>query len=181
MTAPPTVCPCGPANDMANLLAKGVSTADGGDDDGSTVLEIDSNSKQPWKVIVVVGCRKETLETVPHPDNTHRPVSRWLQNRVTAATISSPLGTSRTYGDIEESGSWVMTTGGFGLGLFLDPGGRPLGRRTTSIDAPSLLVLNSFLKSASSEVVVRWWETAKRGGGHGGWWRRLEKMVGRDG
>ncbi|KAI3697180.1 hypothetical protein L6452_30002 [Arctium lappa] len=51
--APPTVCPCGPASGMANLLAKGVSTTDGGDDDGSTAAKIDSNSKQPWKVMVV--------------------------------------------------------------------------------------------------------------------------------
>ena len=33
------------------------------------------------------------------------------------------------------SGSRVMKTGG--LGLFLDPGGRPLGRLTTSMVAPS--------------------------------------------
>ncbi|KAI3678129.1 hypothetical protein L6452_37410 [Arctium lappa] len=61
VTVPPTVCPCGQANDMANLLAKGVSTVDGVDDDGSTVAKIDSNLKQSWKVMVMVGCHWNML------------------------------------------------------------------------------------------------------------------------
>lgn len=36
-----------------------------------------------------------------------------------------------------------MITGGFGL--FLEPGGRPRGRRTTSILAPSLAEVEGYL------------------------------------
>lgn len=50
---------------------------------------------------------------------------------------SLPLGTSRKYGLMAGSAaaSRAITTGGFGL--FFDPGCLPLGRRTTSIMAPS--------------------------------------------
>lgn len=150
MTTPPTVCPRGPANDTANLVAgilarKSVTPSLPSRlllvmDDGSMVAEIDSKSKRPLKVmaVLVVGCWNETLETIPEPDNTQRPVVRLLHSRVMAATISDPSETSRTYGDIAGSGSRVTETDGFGL--FLDPGGRPLGRRTTSMDASSLVV-----------------------------------------
>ncbi|KAI3719229.1 hypothetical protein L6452_20124 [Arctium lappa] len=69
VSAPPTVCPCGPASGMANLLVKGVSTTDGGDDDGSTVAKIDSNSKQPWKISVTplqVPSRPTLFLTIAH-------------------------------------------------------------------------------------------------------------------
>lgn len=169
------------------------------EDDGRTVAEMERISNRPWKVTVapgvvdVEGCRSETLETVPEPVKTQRPMLRFRQYRVTASMISVPPGSSRTYGDIDGSGSRVMTMGG--LGLFLDPGGRPLGRLTTSIDAPSLapvvvVVVMSFLiawpvglrlrLSASSEVLLswNWWLVMAKccDGGGGGcvccccWW-----------
>lgn len=48
---------------------------------------------------------------------------------------SDPDGISRTYGDMDGSGSRVMIMGD--LSLFLEPGGRPRGRRRISIEAPS--------------------------------------------
>lgn len=55
--------------------------------------------------------------------------------------MSDPDGTSRMQGAMAGSdGSWVMTMGG--LGLFLEPGGRPLGRREIStVPASSLVVV----------------------------------------
>lgn len=146
-TAPPTICPCGPANDMVKPFAKGAAAVDGVKD-GRTVAEIERISNRPWNVTVapgvVEGCRRETLATVPEPVKTQSPIFRFRQYRATASTISIPPGSSSTYGDIDGSGSRVITIGG--LGLFLDPGGRPLGRLATSIDAPSLtVVLTSFL------------------------------------
>lgn len=156
---------------MVNPFAKG-ATADDRDNDGSTVAEIESISNRPWNVTVapgvVEGCRRETLATVPEPVKTQSPIFRFRQYRATASTISVPPGSSSTYGDIDGSASRVMTMGG--LGLFLDPGGRPLGRLITSMDAPSLpVVLTSFLVgvgviawlglrlrlSASSDVLLR--------------------------
>lgn len=78
-------------------------------------------------------------------------------------------GSSRTYGAMAGSGSRVMITGG--LGLFLEPGGRPRGRLTDSMEAPSL----SFLGSGSSESWNGWVVMACDGGGCWWWWN-LENM-----
>lgn len=54
------------------------------EDDGNTVAEIERMSNRPWKVTVppeeaVVGCRSETLVTVPEPVRMQRPVLRFRQ------------------------------------------------------------------------------------------------------
>ncbi|KAF1863855.1 hypothetical protein Lal_00030972 [Lupinus albus] len=51
------------------------------------------------------------------------------------STTSLPFGSSKMYGLVTGSGSLINTIGD--LGLFLEPGGRPLGLRATSIVAPS--------------------------------------------
>ena len=99
-------------------------------------------SKRPWKVTVAPagaaadGCRSVTFATVPEPVRTQRPVFLRRVNRARDSTTSLPPGISRMYGLIAGSGSRVIMRGG--LGLFLDPGGRPLGRLTTSMVAPSV-------------------------------------------
>lgn len=148
------------------MLVRGV-------DDGNTVAEIDNKSTTPPKVtaVVIVGCRKNTLETLPDPDNTQIPVLYLLQNLVTTPIISDPLATSNTYGDIFvlKSGSLVTKTGG--LRLFFDPGGRPRGFRISSIDAPSLVMVLST--SDDEMVVMGWWVMVDCGGF---WW--LNTVVG---
>lgn len=58
---------------------------------------------------------------------------------------------------MDGSDSRVMKTGG--LGLFLEPGGRPRGRRMASIVAPSLL-LASLLAVVFGVVGLWWWWSA---------------------
>lgn len=139
--------------EMVNPFAKG-AVAEAGVIDESIVAEIESMSNRPWNVTVapgvVEGWRSVTFATEPEPVKTQRPVFLFRQNLVTDSIISAPPGSSSTYGDIEDSLSRVIITGG--LGLFLDPGGRPLGLLTTSIDAPSLL-LGSFLLVVEGVVI----------------------------
>lgn len=96
-------------------------------------------SKRPWKVTVPTGetegWRRVTLPTVPEPVSTQRPVFFLRLNRARASTTSFPPEISKMKGLMAGSGSRVIIIGG--LGLFLEPGGRPLGRLTTSIVAPS--------------------------------------------
>lgn len=71
-----------------------------------------------------------------------------------------------------------MMTGG--LGLFLDPGGRPLGRRTTSMVAPSFVWNNSEgggggKESSVAFLLEEWLSASSEVGGHSGavaGWRR---------
>ena len=90
-------------------------------------------SKRPWMVTVapgVVGWRSVTFVTVPLPPMTHTPRCRLRANSATLSHTSWPLATSRTCGRMALPFSRVMMTGG--LGLFLDPGGRPRGLRDGS-------------------------------------------------
>lgn len=71
------------------------------------------------------GCRSVTLETEPDPLKTVTPKCLLRANCTTDSTTSEPAEISRMTGFMAKSLSLVMTMGG--LGLFLDPGGRPLG------------------------------------------------------
>lgn len=53
---------------------------------------------------------------------------------------------------MEGSGCRVMTMGD--LSLFLDPGGRPRGRRSISMEAPSFWVLDDGLVGGSWKLVT---------------------------
>lgn len=136
-----------------------------GDVWATKVAVMESMSNRPWKVTVapgvVEGCRRVTLATVPEPVRTQRPMFLRRQNRAMASTMSFPPGTSRMYGLIAGSVSRVMTTGG--LGLFLEPGGRPLGLLTTSMVAPSPgwlvserdLLLGPWAVAAAAPLLLR--------------------------
>lgn len=50
-TDPPTICPCGPASDIANMLGKGGYAAFC----GKNVAEIERMSNLPWNVMVDPG------------------------------------------------------------------------------------------------------------------------------
>ena len=117
--SPLTIWPCRPVTKMVNLFGIG------GNDAIRKVAETDNMSKWPWKVMVVPGVvdgwRNMTLATVPKVVRTQRSMFLRRQNFKIASTTSFPLATSRMYELI---------------GLFLEPGGWPLGHRTTSIKAP---------------------------------------------
>ncbi|BAT81721.1 hypothetical protein VIGAN_03152900 [Vigna angularis var. angularis] len=134
-TCPPTICPCGPASETAKVEGE----ADGRVAWRRKVADMERMSKRPWKVTVPTGAtegwRRVTLPTVPEPLRTQRLVFFLWLNRARASTTSFPPGISKMKGLMEGSGSRVIIRGG--LGLFLEPGGRPLGLRTTSIVAPS--------------------------------------------
>lgn len=99
---------------------------------------------------------------------TQRPTPLLRQNREMASMTSLPVETSRTWGIMEGSAakSRVTTTGGFGL--FFDPGGLPLGRRTTSMLAPSpVLGLSGRMLAAAAvaapEDEASSWSSSRKG------------------
>lgn len=87
------------------------------------------------------------MDTDPDPLRILIPTCRLHANCMTVSTTSEPADISRTTGFMAESLSLVMTMGG--LGLFLDPGGRPLGFfEISGVDpnsAPQALVALVFL------------------------------------
>nr|CAB3457287.1 unnamed protein product [Digitaria exilis] len=115
---------------------------------GRNVAEMDRISYSPRKTTAAaapgappmaggVGWRSETLATAPVPASTQIPRPRRAAKRASASATSRPQGISITWGRIAAAGSAsrVITTGG--LGLFFDPGGRPLRFLDTSMLAPS--------------------------------------------
>lgn len=96
----------------------------------TTEPERERRVKGPWRERAGawdMGWRSVTLETEPEPLRSVTPTRRRRANWMTDSTTSEPAEISRTTGFMAESLSLVMTMGG--LGLFLDPGGRPLGFR----------------------------------------------------
>lgn len=72
------------------------------------------------------GCRSVTLDTDPDPLKTLIPTCCLCANCMTVSITSEPADISSITGFMAESQySLVITMGG--LGLFLDPGGLPLG------------------------------------------------------
>jgi hypothetical protein len=68
------------------------------------------------------------------------PTCRLRANCMTVSTTSEPAEISRTTGFMAESLSLVMIMGG--LGLFLEPGGRPLGFfETSGVDPNSQMAM----------------------------------------
>ncbi|URD75294.1 hypothetical protein MUK42_36375 [Musa troglodytarum] len=111
----------------------------------------DRISKRPWRATTAPGAagwRSVTLATVPEPLSTQTPRclrrAKWAMD----SAMSAPPATCRTW----PGSAWGLA-GGMkmgGLGLFLDPGGRPRGRRVLATTAPSLGSLSlSFSSSAA--------------------------------
>jgi hypothetical protein len=126
-TFPPNTCPAAPARETVNPV---VGAGAGG---GKKAPESEMISNRPWNVTVapgVVGCRSVTLETVPLALITHTPLCRLRAKVATLSPTSQPPATSSTCGRIAFPLSRVMMMGGFGL--FLEPGGLPLGFRLPS-------------------------------------------------
>lgn len=79
----------------------------------------------------------------------------------------------------EESGAVVMTTGG--LGLFLDPGGRPRGFFLAVVDGPSSLVMVVFSRAAAAGAGggrargLSWWQEVPSSEEEEEWGREREK------
>lgn len=99
----------------------------------TTDPERERRVKGPWRERAGawdMGWRSVTLETEPEPLRTVTPTRRRRANWTTDSTTSEPAEISRTTGFMAASLSLVMTMGG--LGLFFDPGGRPLGFRCCS-------------------------------------------------
>lgn len=87
-----------------------------------------------------------TLVTVPLPLRTQTPRCLVLANRATLSAMSAPLDISMTW--LRRALGLSLVTKMGGLGLFLEPGGRPLGRLVATSIAPSLG--SSLLLSRSS-------------------------------
>lgn len=142
-TIPPKTCPCAPARHIPNDGFNDVVGEEEEDEDvvvsvGEEVVlvlvgpttepERERRVKGPWRERAGawdIGWRSVTLETDPEPLRSVMPTRRRLANWITESTTSDPAEISRTTGFMAESESLVMTMGG--LGLFLDPGGRPRG------------------------------------------------------
>ena len=93
---------------------------------------MDRISKQPRSVTVDTapdadGCLSVTLVTAPLPERMQSPRRRARAKPATQATTSHVAGTSSTCARSADAQSLLMITGGFGL--FLEPRGRPRGRR----------------------------------------------------
>ncbi|KAF4388147.1 hypothetical protein G4B88_021843 [Cannabis sativa] len=104
--------------------------APGGAGGGKNDPERESISNLPCRVTTApaaAGCRRVTFVTVPLPLSTQIPRCLFRAYVATESNTSQPLPTSKMWALSVFALSRVMITGG--LGLFLDPGGRPLGRR----------------------------------------------------
>ncbi|WVY98232.1 hypothetical protein V8G54_030383 [Vigna mungo] len=129
--------------------------APGGEGPGRNEPVRERISKRPWRAMTApgaVGWRRVTFTTAPLPLRMDTPRWRLRANWTTQSVMSAPLAISMTWLRIALGLSRVTNIGG--LGLFLEPGGRPLGRRVlvTSI-APSL---GSSLFSFSSSSSPAW-------------------------
>ncbi|URE25671.1 hypothetical protein MUK42_07013 [Musa troglodytarum] len=127
-TLPPITCPCPPARNTVRPLAPG------GVGGGRMVPVSERISNLPLRVATTLpggnapGWRRPTSTTSPEPLRTETPRPRRRAYSVTHSTTSAPPATSSTWEWRELGLSRVTITGGFGL--FLEPGGRPRGRRT---------------------------------------------------
>lgn len=143
-TMPPTSCPCAPERNIER------PPEPGGAGGGRTVPVRERISKRPCRVTGADGCRMVTLVTAPVPLRTQTPRPRRRAYTETLSTTSFPAETSRTSERRALGVSRVTTIGG--LGLFLDPGGLPRGRRPPEVvGVPPELVVAKASVSFSGE------------------------------
>ena len=92
-----------------------------------------------------------TLVTAPEPLMTETPRRRWRAKLERDRRTSEPDESSRMTGRMEDSLSLSITRGG--LGLFLEPGGRPRGF-LGSVAGESAAVRTICLEASSSSAIA---------------------------
>ena len=146
-TLPPTTWPWPPARYTVSPVEPG------GAGPGRNAPVRDRISNLPWSATTApgaAGCLRVTLATEPLPLRTQTPRWRLRANWATLSATSWPPATSITWLRRAFGLSRVTKIGG--LGLFLDPGGRPLGLRVPTSTAPSVGSPSLSFSSSSSPV-----------------------------